>query len=258
VEGGLPIALVMLDKVAFPSDGVLMAAIRRRVPGFSNAFPDVRDDPAGLIGDVDGKRCIVAFYDQPNPLEPDHSCIKSAWWWRNAWDCLQQRKAHIVVCMIHEDEPVHRYGIIARLAAAVIDTSPAIGVLWELADAVWPADEFRDEVNRSGTEPPVRMCVSVKLAGDAVYPHPSGGPAYSGLTWGLAAFDLMEIEVRGYGGKPAELAMMMLNMAAYLIACGPVVEDGQTVGYEGQQKFMVHREPSTIAPGLTVYRLYLS
>jgi hypothetical protein len=142
---------------------------------------------------------------------------------------LQQRKAHIVVCMIHEDDPEHRYSVIAKLAAAVIDTSPAIGVLWELADAVWPADEFRNEVDRSGTEPPVRMCVSVKLARDAVYLHPSGGPAYSGLSWSLAAFDLMEIEVRGYGGKPAELAMMMLNMAAYLIACPSSRTDRQSV-----------------------------
>jgi hypothetical protein len=248
----------MLDKVAFPSDGVLMAAIGRRVPGFSKAFPEVTDDPAGLIGDVDGKRCIVAYYDEPNPLGPDFTCIKSAWWWRGAWDCLQHRAAHVVVCMINEDEPVHRYGIIARLAAAIIDTAPAIGVLWDLADAVWPADEFRNEVDRAGRDPPVRMCVSVKLARDALFPNPNGGSAYSGLTWGLAAFDLMEIEVRGYGGKPAELATMMLNMAAYLIACGPVVEDGATVGYDEQRKCKVRHEPSTIAPDLTVYRLYLS
>jgi hypothetical protein len=254
--GERPIVWVILDEVRFPSRSTLMAAIRQRIPDFIDDFPD-QEDERGVVGSLDGKRCIVSFNREPNPLHPDDSCILDSWWWPDAWARLQHRKAFVVVCMIEEDDPVHRYGALANLAAAVIDTSPAIGVYWELADAVWPAAEFRDEVDQSGKDPPVRMCVSVKLAKDAEYPNPGGGPAYLGLTRGLAAFDLMEIEARGYLGKPLKLANMLLNMATYLIACGPVIGDGHTFGYEGERKFNVRHQPSTIAPGLFVYRLYL-
>ena len=68
----------------------------------------------------------------------------------------------------------------------------------------------------------------------------------------------MEIEVRGFDGTPDELVAMMPNMASYLINRGASIKHGETVGYDDEQKFTVRHEPSTIAPGQTVHRLYLT
>ncbi len=217
-----------------------------------------RRSSAGSYAEVDGKLCVVAFFDQPNPLNADASCILSAWWWREAWDRLRQRKAHAVVCMTDDDEPRHCYRTIAKLAAAVIETSPAIGILWAAADAVWPADRFRTTVDQAGDDLPVEMLVSVKLAEDDEYSRPDGGRTYVALTWGLAAFGLMEIEVRGFDGQPDELITKLLNIAAYLLKSGAIIRHGDTIGHDKRHKFTVRHEPSTIAAGQTVYRLYLT
>jgi len=48
-------------------------------------------------------------------------------------------------------------------------------------------------------------------------------------------------------------------MASYLIKRGDVVGDGHTVGHDGDyKKFTVRHQPSTIAPGRIVHRLYLA
>ena len=255
---GRPIAFVMLDRAEFPDIAILVKAIERRVAGFISRPPYQTQDQRGFLCRVDGKLCVVAFFDQPNPLNADASCILSAWWWREAWDRLRQRKAHAVVCMTDDDEPRHCYRTIAKLAAAVIETSPAIGILWAAADAVWPADRFRTTVDQAGDDLPVEMLVSVKLAADDEYSRPDGGRTYFALTWGLAAFGLMEIEVRGFDGPPDELITTLLNVAAYLIKSGATISHGHTIGHDEHHKFTVRHEPSTIASGQTVYRLYLT
>jgi hypothetical protein len=110
--------------------------------------------------------------------------------------------------MTDDDKPRHCYRTIAKLAAAVIETSPAIGILWEAADAVWPADRFRTAVDQAGEDLPVEMLVSVKLA--------------------------------------------------WMTSIHALTADGHTIGHDEHHKFTVHHEPSTIATGQTVYRLYLT
>jgi hypothetical protein len=84
-------------------------------------------------------------------------------------------------------------------------------------------------------------------------------PMLYGLTWGLSAFNIMEIELRCFDGTPLEMVGILLDMASYLIKHGPVIGDAHTVGQDGDhKKFLGRHEPSTIAPGRMVYRLYLA
>jgi len=257
-HGARPVACVLLGAAEFPRPSTLMKAIKRRLPGFVDACPDHSEDGPALIGRIDGKHCVVAFCDERDALDPDASCIASAWWWQDAWESLERSQAYALVSIVDADEPWRCWSILSQLTAAVVETAPAIGVLWEPADAVWPADEFRAEVDDAGEQLPVRMLVSVKLGPDEG-PSRDGFPMLYGLTWGLSAFNLMEIELRCFDGKPLEMVGILLDMASYLIKHGPVIGDGHTVGHDGDhKKFMVRHEPSTIAPGRMVHRLYLA
>jgi len=255
--GARPVACVLLGAAEFPRTATLIAAVRRRLPGFANACAEHEAEGPAVIGRVDGKRCIVAFCDEPGGLDPEASCIESAWWWRDARESLEQSRAYILVCMLDADEPAGCWGILSKLTAAVVETVPAIGVLWEPADAVWPADEFRAEVDRAGDELPIRMLVSVKLSRDECA-GPDGAPTFYGHTWGLTAFDLMEIELACFEGDPIEMVGILLDMASYLIKRGPIIKHGDTFGQDGDhKKFKVRHEPSCLVPGRLVHRLYL-
>ena len=250
------ISIVMLAQPRFPDGPTLLAAIRRRVPD----FPDpVSGDPgSALVTFYRRQMCTMMFMGVPNPLGPDESCIRSAWWWRDAWEQLERRQAHVIVSVGGAINPHECYGTLARLVAAVVETTPAIGVSWSAADAVWPADMFRNSVDQAGDGLPLSQLVSIKFGQDTQYPRPDGGEAILAMTWGLAAFGLMEIEVRGFAGAADKLATTLLDLAAYLITSGPVIQDGNTVGPDVQTKFLVRHENSTLAPGRKVYRLYMT
>jgi len=250
---GWPIAIVMLDQTEFPDRDQLFAAIRRRIPSIVDSFPDSKEGASGLIVAADGKRCVAGYYPEPYPLEPDDQCIKSAWWWREARADLQHHRAYVAVAVVDEDGPVHRFATMAAVAAAVIETSSAIGVLWVPAEAVWRADKFREEVDSLSGELPVGSCVSVKLIGE----RDGDRRTYCGFTCGLAAFDLMEIEVRDFKGPAMKMIETILDMASYLIKSGPIIEHGQTIGHVGEGRFDVYHQPSTYVEGRMVYRLYL-
>jgi len=255
--GARPVACVLLATAEPPHSSTLLNAIRRRLPGFANACSNNEEGPA-LIGRVEGMHCMIAFCGEPGDLDPSASYISSAWWWHDAWESLERAKAYILLSMLDAEEPSRCWQVLCRLTAAVTEAVPAIGVLWEPADAAWPADEFRAEVDRAGEDIPVRMLVSVKVGRDEC-PGDDGVPTLYGLTWGLAAFNLMEIELRCFDGEPLEMVGFLLDMASYLIKHGDVVDDGHTVGHDGDhKKFMVRHEPSTIAPGRMVHRLYLA
>jgi hypothetical protein len=257
-EGTRPVACVLLGAPKFPPSSSLIKAIQRRLPGFVDACPDHADGGPALIGRIEDKHCVVAFCDESGALDPDASCIASAWWWQDAWESLERSQAYVLVSIVEADDPWRCWSILSQLTAAVIETAPAIGVLWEPADAVWPADEFRAEVDEAGETLPVRMLVSVKLGRDEC-PGRDGSPTLYGLTWGLSAFNLMEIELRCFEGDALEMVGILLDMASYLIKRGAVIGDGHTIGQDGdEKKFMVRHEPSSIVPGWTVYRLYLA
>ncbi len=102
-----------------------------------------------------------------------------------------------------------------------------------------------------------KCCVSVKLNKDTHYPKKDGSPALLCMTYGLAAFGLMEVEVRGFPGTPAELGAMALSMASYLLNSGAVIKNGDTIGREGEPQFRVTYELSTLDIGKQVYRLHI-
>jgi hypothetical protein len=99
--------------------------------------------------------------------------------------------------------------------------------------------------------PPLPLCVTVALSRDA-----SG--AVSGITQGLAAFGLMEIESLGYAGAPTDLNGLLLDLATYLIDAGAVLKDGETVGPDANTKWRVRHEVSRFLPGRMAYRVYFA
>ncbi len=201
--------------------------------------------------------CAVGFIDAPNPLGPQESFIMSAWWWPEAAESIDRRKGHAIVSVAGIADARQRAILLGKLTAAVVDATPgAIGVIWNEADAVWKADHFRASIDQSGDELPVPILVSVKVSGDTEFPRDDGNPAWGAMTYGLAAFELMEVEVRGWDGEPEAMVGQLLDIATYLAAQGPVIKDGDTLGPGAGAKFRIKHEASTFDHGKRVYRLY--
>jgi hypothetical protein len=181
----------------------------------------------------------------------------TAWHWPQAWESLKGHKAHMIVSASGEIDPRTKTKLLGHLAAAAVETSPsAIGVHWARADVLWPAKALPLMVPARGEDLPLPLRVAVKLSRDVDErtKRPSG--TISGMTKGLAAFGLMEIETRGYSRNPQTLNGILLDLASYLIESGPVLKDGDTIGPDEATKIVVRHEQSSFVRELGVYRLY--
>jgi hypothetical protein len=243
----------MLDSSTFPKAGDLIAAIKKRLPGFESnpAFAK----PDSIVGTMGRRLLAILLVNAPNPLSPNESFIRAAWWWPDVSTAVAKRKAHIIVNVGSSDDPREDYLTLAKAVAAVMETSPAIGVIWDSADAIWPRDMFMESLDRADTNVPTSLFVSVKLGRDTNFPKKDGSAAWLGMTYGLRAFGLKEVEFRGYEGQPSELAALLLRVAAYLLLKGDVIKDGETMGETLERQHQFKFEPSTLESGKQVYRM---
>jgi hypothetical protein len=252
---GRKLAIVMLADQNWPAKAKLMAAIDRRLPGGFKAEAGEDAHPSTYVGFVDGRFAALMFIDARNPLASDESFIRAAWWWPNVRADLAKRKAHVVVSVGRKGNERADQLTLARLVAAVMETSNAIGVIWDSADAVWPAGLFVSEVDGAMGKLPTMMVVSVKLGRDTQFPRPDGEPAVLGMTYGLRAFGLKEVEFRGFDGSAAELAKTLMGVADYLMTKGDVIKDNDTIGVDLNRQFVFNILPSTLEAGKRVYRM---
>ena len=74
-------------------------------------------------------------------------------------------------------------------------------------------------------------------------------------TIGMRQFGLMDIEVDRCKMNPQELIEFVSNIASYLIQSGPVIEDGNTVGGDENERILVRHRPSMIDPTRLVYKI---
>jgi hypothetical protein len=147
--------------------------------------------------------------------------------------------------------------ILAELVASTLEHSPALGIHWAPADALWKPEAFIEIVRSSSGSLPMSICVSIRLARDASLTRDNTKPTLMAVTCGLTAFGIMEIEIRDYAGNARDLYPIMLNLANYIANSENILRDGDTIGPDAKVKFTIRVQDSTLLPQRKVYRLYV-
>src|SRR4029077_7093512 len=129
---------------------------------------------------------------------------------------------------------------------STLEHSPALGIHWAPADALWKPEAFIEVIRNSSGSLPTAICVSIRLARDAGLARNNAKPTLMAVTCGLTAFGIMEIEVRDYAGKARDLYPIMLNLVDYITISENIVRDGDTIGPDAKTKFTIRVQDSTL------------
>lgn len=199
------------------------------------------------IGDA-----LVAVGHMPAPIpwrDLEGPCATS-WLWPEAANVLKGHKTHLIVTVHSEAGPIERARLLTQAAAAVIAGCPAaVGVYWGGAALVISAAMFRDfakDVLPVG--PPVFIWVDFRVRA-----NPDGRS--SGFTQGLSPLGLMELESTSSPESPGELRERLIGLAGYLLENGLVINDGDTVGEDANERIRVVYAPSSVGHKGRVMRL---
>lgn len=213
------------------------AAVARAIEDRRAALPDgLRVDLGeSLLVSTPQTSIFFMFIDAPFPAgdlgkDPEQRMV----WPACAAESRAWRSHLIVLTMGGGTDLVARRTAAAdqlRVAAAIAEGTGASAVAWGGAMVFHPAQAFAAAIARDPLAPDV--LVRGRWYGD--------GWSRAGLrTEGLAAFDLPEIDHPPTGEPAHEIANRVLNIAAYLMAQGMVLKDGDTLGPTEAPALRVH------------------
>lgn len=216
------------------------------LPQFGDA--DKKDNTLAFsIGSTD---VILGLMPGPIPWSDLEGPCSTSYLWPKATEALKHHKAHVIVTVNGDLDPLALSSLLTKVTASVMSTSPvAIGVYWGNATLVIPKDMFIDfavEIMPHG--PPLHIWVDFRVGLE-------DKKSSSGFTTGMAALGHMEFEAQRTPERPGDLRERLLALAGYVLENGPVIKDGDTVGEDASEKIRVTYSDSVFGHKGKIMRL---
>lgn len=245
-------AIVLLREARLPDTKDLQAALEKRLNGrykIENVQGVEKDGKPAILFDIAGGTAVVAVIDAPVPKHLMDDLCTTAWYWPKACETTDAHRAQLVV-------GVHRAALDKLdlsllltdvVRAAMQGNDNAVASYW--MSALRPREMFlRISEDASRDEPPVWLWVNVRLSNDRE-------KGVSASTDGLAVYGLREIEAKDVKRPVMDVFNVVTGTATYLVAKGPVIKDGDTVGASPALGIKVRYDKSYWREGADVYRV---
>lgn len=233
--------LIALDD----NTGIDLFALRRAMqmvaPRSSITIERRRAAPSetALIVEVDGQRFAVHAIGERIPETEYQEAVVGNLFWPEAADAMARHRARVAICGV-ERHLVHglvraQAVALTRLAAAIVEVTPASGVHWlgtkamaspdrlqratgELSRHLWPVDLWLGYVFYGTDRPGERPVVGVQTMGAA---------DYLGFEIEVPPFEVVD---------KIEPIRILFGAVGYLMAYGDAIRDGTLVEVKGERR----------------------
>lgn len=222
----------------------------------ANAWPslpaveELQDNDYTSSFQVGVAKVILAEVSTGIPLSDLEGPCSTAILWPDAEVHLRDHFEHVIVTVSGELDEVAASTLLTQVTAsllAILDAS--IGVYWNNAAKLIRKDlflELTQEILPQG--PPLYLWVDYRMARDS-------DTTSAGFTHGMQALGLMELETKQATEVPSELMQRFVGIGNYLIQNGMVINDGDLIGENANEKIRVVFSESAFGHDGQVMRL---
>lgn len=242
----ISIAMIALGSPAELSASAIQADLKSTWPDASEVGPaNVHEIMISFkIGNSD---VVIGRMPEPIPWNDLQGACEGSWQWPDAAEQLKSHTQHLLITISDDNSAIDRAMFLTRVTAAIIATcSDTIGVFWCNANMVIASKLFRQVAVAFPTPVPIWIDFIISE-------NPDG--TSSGYTMGLAALDLMEFETLNSYDSPGMLRDRLVDFCFYLIANGPIIDDGDTIGFSEVEKVNISHTDSAFGLANKVMRL---
>jgi hypothetical protein len=198
---------------------------------------------------------IVMLMPAPIPAEDLKGPIATTWLWPGVASDMASHKGHLIVTAVAASgdvDPVEHRKVLTQVVASVVaSTEGALGVYWGEAGLLIKGGVFVG-IAKEMLPHDTALMLWVDFRVGPV--DQESGLSY-GFTDGLEELGLMELVTENATESPGDLRERLMNIAAYLVANGPVIADGNTVGSDAEETITVIYGPSPFGHEGQVMRL---
>jgi hypothetical protein len=247
-ESPMVMAMIALRDKCLPDQGSFAAAVKSICEEKEIKCWD-ESDSAATFEFSDGI-CGLGVIPFAIPWTELEGPCSTAWWWPDATQQLRKHKAHLVVSFrTSMDDPIGARLELTSLISAAAKCTDAIGVYWGEGTVVWPTSDWIAMCQRMSREfLPLDLWIDFRVRRE-------DDQTCCGFTTGLKSLGHTEIEVHGSISDPKSIRSNMWNAAHHLLDHGPVLKDGDTIGFERDQRIQISHVPSMLEQTRTVIRL---
>lgn len=245
----LAISMILVRDSARPSAAEIQSEIAAEWPDLQAAASF--DESDNTLGFQCGS-AVVLFGQMPAPFPwPDLEgpCATSILW-PNSAEELKDHQSHWIVTVNAELNEFDLSALLTRATAVFMAACPSsLGVYWANATLIVPKNifiEFAKTILPHGA--PLDVWVDFRVGRD-------GESTSAGFTAGMKALGHMEFEAQGSPEPPGELRDRFLGLARYVVEHGPVIDDGDTIGEDAEERIRVVYSPSAFGHDEQVMRL---
>jgi hypothetical protein len=253
------VAMIVLERPAILRPEALIAELRRQRPDFPGKI-EVSGRPevgGGFLLALGSDLLTVVALDAPLRAGMLDAAIAANALWPEAGRVLCKHRAHVIVASLRK--PGDFAGRLAaaagvtRVCAAIAVLTLSLGVYWMPSEAVHEANTFRAAAAKmSEGDWPIDLWVRLRLFKGKV----EGRAVSIGFaTIGLAGFVGREIEFEPAFLPPAIVAQWVRGTALYLLAQGPALKHGDTLGVGPMERIRIEHADKSECASLPISRL---
>jgi hypothetical protein len=242
------VAYVLFGPKAKVDTAAVVAAVAAKWPDLDvRASDDAKDGQISL--DIDGGSVIGMMMGAPMPMDADELSAKSLLWPPKAKHLLAEHTDHMILTAFTGDDPVERSTRLTYATAGILGACDrAVGVYWGDANHAVKGDLFQEMAAEMLPDSlPLWLWIATLVG--------KGEDGTQGCTVGLKALGHMELETTNASDDVGDLRERFLTLAGYLIENGPVIQDGNTVGADENEKIRVIYSDSEFGHDEQVMRL---
>jgi hypothetical protein len=245
-------AMIMLGPDAKLSAAAIQADLAKQWPTLPKAqASEAKEDTVAFrIGSLD---VIAGHMPAPIPWSDLEGPCASSWLWKEAAEVLRKHATHLILTVSGEEGPVERMTLLTQVTTSILATCPeAVGVFWSHAYLVIQPPLFREFATEFLPDAvPLYIWVDFRVG-----KSPSGQT--TGFTQGMEALGHMEFETQDSPEPPGELRQRFFGLATYVVTNGPVINDGDTIGEDANERIRVVYADSAFGHKGKVMRLEYS
>ena len=211
---------------------------------------NIEEEKDRISGYVANGVLSIALMPAPIPWADLEGPCETAWYWPDAKEQMEKHNAHLIVTVMATNlDKIDANLLLTKLISATALASNAIGIYWGSGTLVHSCEtfmEFNQGISRE--QLPLYNWIDFRV-------NPEENGNYTLFSTGMKAFELMEIEIVDSESPPNVLIDKAFNIAHYLLDNGPILNDGDTIGFTESEKIKISHTASIWDKKTKVYKL---